>query len=99
MLEVAKNFSPQEILYGFYTQEEVEIMAENSLNMCVEDGEEFKRFEDYLIPRYGSEMKMSDLVKEYVKIKDYYYDEENNRYWISEELYKKSINKSKDNIL
>lgn len=95
MLEIAKNFSPQEILYGFYTQEEVEKMAEYALDKPFRDGV----FEDYLFSKYGSSMKYSDLVKEYANDHGYYYDEEKNRYWISEELYKKSINKSKDNIL
>lgn len=95
MLEIAKNFSPQEILYGFYTQEEMEIIAENSLNSYYEGG----TFEDYLTAKYGSSMTYSDLAREYAKAFGFYHDEGNNRYWISEELYKKSINKSKDNIL
>ena len=99
MLEVAKNFSPQEILYGFYTQEEIEAIAPNSLNMCVEDDDSFSYFGEYLSSRYGEEIKMSDLVKEYVKIKGYYYDEENSTYWISEELCRKAKNSRKENIL
>ena len=95
MLEIAKNFSPQEILYGFYTQEEMEKIAENSLNSYYEGG----TFEDYLTAKYGSSMTYSDLTREYAKAFGFYHDEGNNRYWISEELYKKSINKSKDNIL
>lgn len=95
MLEIAKNFSPQEILYGFYTQEEMEIIAENSLNSYYEGG----TFEDYLTAKYGSSMTYSDLAREFAKAFGFYHDEGNNRYWISEELYKKSINKSKDNIL
>ena len=95
MLEIAKNFSPQEILYGFYTQEEMEKIAENSLNSYYEGG----TFEDYLIAKYGSSMTYSDLTREYAKAFGFYHDEGNNRYWISEELYKKSINNSKDNIL
>ena len=76
-------------------QEEMEIIAEDNINAYYEG----ETFEDYLIAKYGTSMTFSDLTREYAKAFGFYHDEGNNRYWISEELYKKSINKSKENIL
>lgn len=99
ILEIAKQFSKQDVLYGFYTQEEIETIAQNSMGMYVDNDEGFPYFENYLMNKYGESIKMSDLVNEYVKIVGYYHDETNNRYWIAEDLYKKSINSEKNNIL
>jgi hypothetical protein len=96
MLEIAKEFVPQDILYGFYTTKEMEMMAKKSLDMYTDSG---RTFEEYLFSKYDGEMSISSLIKEYAMINNYYYDEKNKRYWISEDLYNKSINNVKENIL
>lgn len=96
LLEIAKEFAPQDILYGFYTTKEMEMMAKNSLDMYTDNG---RTFEEYLFSKYDGEMSISSLIKEYAMVKNYYYDENNKRYWISEDLYNKSINNGKENIL
>ena len=99
MLEIAKEFAPQEVLYSFYTTQEMEKMAKDSLHMCVQTNNNVWEFEDYLFSKYDGEVKLSNIVADYKTLKNYYYDEDSNRYWISEDLYRKSINNEKINIL
>ena len=99
MLKIASFFRPQEILYGFYTEKEVEEMAIHSADFYVD--EIVKEMEDGLIEEEpngeveiysnGKRISLKTLAKMYVELRtEYYYDEKNNRYWICKELYDKA---------
>lgn len=102
MLKIAKLFRPQEILYGFYTIDEMcELISDSSRvldylyekllkkEIPTDDNGEVS-FEGFKI----SKLVLCDAFVEFCNNDyggdHYYYDDEKKVYWINEELFKKS---------
>lgn len=99
MLKIASFFRPQEILYGFYTEKEMEEKAIEHADDYVD--ELAQKMDKGLIEEEpngqleidsnGKRISLKTLIKMYVELcTEYYYDEKNNRYWICKELYDKA---------
>ena len=97
MMDIVRLFQPQELMYGSYSREEMETIAENRFEsnpFVIIDDDNYGNFiEHFLQSKYGDEITMEDLVRECNDlILHYYHDTETDRYWIAEELYKKAVN-------
>ena len=105
MLEIVKNFQPQKIKYGFYTQEKFrKLILETISYATMLDGTKFinlliDKINSGEIPideegeielSNGKNMSFDSLCLEYAKAFGYYYEEEEKKYRIDEELYEKS---------
>jgi len=99
MLKIASFFRQQEILYGFYTEKEMEEKAIEHADDYVD--ELAQKMDKGLIEEEpngeveiysnGKRISLKTLAKMYVELRtEYYYDEKNNRYWICKELYDKA---------
>ena len=97
LMDIVRFFQPQELMYGSYSREEMEMKAdyilEHSSYVMMDGNENADFIEDYLYPKYGDKITMEDLVNECNNlIFHYYHDSEADRYWIDEGLYKKAVN-------
>jgi hypothetical protein len=100
LMEIVSLFQPQELTYGSFTRQDMEKMAQKSLErnpyvIIEEDGEVVKdgRFiEDFITPKYGDNIDINQLIDECNElIYHFYHDEEKDTYWLSKELYDKAV--------
>ena len=90
LMEIAKMFQKQELLYGSYTKEEFKKIAYEGLSNIVMVDNFTGTFENYLFSRHEDDVFVDDILRDYASIYGYHYDEQEGKYWISKELYLKA---------
>ncbi len=90
LMEIVKVFQKQELIYGSYSKEEFKNIAYNGLSNFVMTDDFVGTFEKYLLSKYKNDIYVDNILKEYASINEFYYDEQEERYWISKELYLKA---------
>lgn len=90
LMEIVKMFQKQDLLYGSYTKEQFKKIAYNGLSNIVMVDNFTGTFENYLFNRHEDDVFVNDILKDYASIYGYHYDEQEEKYWISKELYLKA---------